>query len=300
MIERSYEGCLEYREHLTSIIEGMKKACDSDETCRKRLVAFAHKRGLPIDFVDSHGLFYLSSDMIERYGKKRVRQPEGAVVPPKEERDKENLWRTASAKVFRYIGATAPGKINLLEERVVYPLYGYIHKDGKPLVCGLCGYDMREDTKAKYTYCTTPYFDKRSYLFGEERLFEPLPYKVAFVAEGLVDKLWLEYAISKEGYNMQTYGVCGVTHHELKLMKLQLLTDRGKIVYLPDRDKSGGEFADVLVKKLTDRKVSLCYVKLGNKDVAEYFSGGTCDFRKFGALVRSIVEGEPPEPTLQI
>lgn len=304
---KSFENCVEYRAHLTRIMENLKSVCDKDETCRKRLLVFARKRGLPIEFLDEHGIFYLSKEIADAYGsKKKVRQPDTASVPKKEERDKENLWRTQSRKVFRFIGATVStpgiGSRNILADRIVYPLYSYITEEDKPLVCGVCGYDMSKGALAKYIYCQTPYFDRVGYLYGEEDFIYAPSQKGVFMAEGLVDKLWLEYVSKKLGYNFMTLAVCGVTTHDIKMSKLGILGECSHIFYFPDRDKSGKEFSDTLVRKLTNRKVTLCYVRVGCKDVAEDFNSREYpeDFSEFAKLLCNTKDGKPCGVSFQV
>lgn len=304
---KSFENCVEYRAHLTSILANLKKVCDADDTCRRRLLAFAKKRGLPVEFLDEHGIFYLSEEVAKEYGtKKKVRQPDTAYVPKKEERDSENLWRTQSRKVFRFIGATVSvsnrGSKNMLENRVVYPLFSYITQEDKPLVCGVCGYDMADGALAKYIYCQTPYFDRVGYLYGEEDMLYAPTQKAVFVGEGLVDRLWLKYAIRQAGYNYMTLAVCGVTTHDIKMSKLGLISDYAHFFYFQDRDESGEDFANTLVKKLSERKVTRCYVRVGNKDVAEDFSKREMpsDFSEFVKLLSNIQDGLPCGASCQV
>lgn len=303
---KSFEDCVEYRKHLTNIMKDLKRVCDADEKCRRRFVAFAERRGLPVEFFDEHGIFYLSAEMAKKYDeKKKVRQPDDVCVPKKEERDTENLWRTKSRKVFRFLGATISynGKSrNILEDRVIYPLYSYITDENNgPLVCGVCGYDMSDDALAKYIYCQTPYFDRVGYLYGEEQFLSIMETKVFFMAEGLVDKLWLEYAMREAGIEFITLATCGVTSHDIKLSKLGLMCDYAHLYYFPDRDKSGEKLADIFVKRYGN-KVTLCYVKLGNKDVADYFSGrhSSCDFSAFRTLLSNTQDGMTGGATYQV
>ena len=296
-IQKSFENCVEYRQHLTTLLQGLKKVCDANETCRRRLQAFANRRGLPIEFLDAHGVFYLSEELAKKINeKKQIRQPDDACVPKKEDRDKENLWRTKSRKVFRFMGATVTtnGKSrNILENRIIYPLYSYItNENNEPLVCGVCGYDMADGALAKYIYCQTPYFDRVGYLYGEEQLLSITETKAYFMAEGLVDRLWLKYAMQQAGIEFITLATCGVTKHDIKLSKLGLMCDYAHLFYFPDRDKSGGELADTLVKRFGN-KVTLCYVRIGNKDVAAYFNSenSSCDFSSFNTLLSNTQDG---------
>ena len=289
-----FEACVEYREHLTKILQALKMVCDKDETCRRRLCAYAKRRGLPVEFLDEHGIFFLSKAKAESFEKKhQVSQPDWACVPKPELRDKYNLWRAQSRKVFRYIGASLKGGVNMLADRIVFPLYSYITKDDKPLACGICGYDMGDSPLAKYIYANTPYFYRGAYLYGEDKLLTIPKNKTVFMAEGLVDKLWLEYEIKRLGFDFDTYAVCGVNATEEKMAKLWLLSENAyHIVYFPDRDKPGKDFTDDLLKRLGNIKVTVAYVRQGCKDPADHFKNEDekYDADKFKALLGNTLE----------
>ena len=287
-----FDACLAYRKRLTKMLAGMKIVCDKDDECRSKLQAFAIKRGLPLEFLDSKGIFYMTAEMALKFDEKYpVKQPDTASVPKAELRDKYNLWRIQSRRVSRFIGASVKGKLNILADRVIYPLYSYMtDENGKALVCGICGNDGSPGAMAKYIYCNTPYFFRSAYMYGEEELLRAAQCGVLFMAEGLVDKLWMEKEINASGHDWPVFASCGVTTTIEKMTKLRFVLSDSHLMYFPDRDKSGNDFTKELKQRFADN-MTVVYVSAGNKDPADYFSGKvkTYDSTSFLHLLDEIV-----------
>lgn len=231
----------DYRTKLTKSVELVRQKCYESDYCLEMLNEFAMSRGLPVAFLMEKGIFFLSTKVVETFEKQVGAKAFG-------------VWGALAEITHGYYQGQF---INMLEERIVYPLKNY-----ENLVVGLCGYDGESD--AKYIYCKTPYFNRGAYIFGEENLLNTD--KPILVGEGLADGLWLEYVGKEFGFN--GFATCGVRLNDLKILKLQL--NKQGIWYFPDRDNAGLELKEKLKTQINNFKTF--YVALGTKDVCEYFS----------------------------
>lgn len=139
----------------------------------------------------------------------------------------------------------------IYERRWVIPLM-----DSMGMVAGLVGY--KADAHERYVYSTTKYYRRRETFFGMQNIYHILEKGWGVVTEGITDcmRMW-DIGV------LNCISTCG-SHNSKEQM--EFLSKIPKVVFIPDRDKSGDITKNYWRTKCSTRLSIPMYVK----DVDQY------------------------------